>query len=309
MRERNEAASRRVEDGLSRESSGQQSPRALDQSWSKIAARRLLRDKTSMASLVFLVFVGGVVAFPFLLAPYDPYEMSTAEALSPPSSAHWVGTDVYGRDLLSRVVFGAGPTLKVGVIAVAISATIGTVLGLVGGYWAGWTDEMIMRFMDILLAFPGILLALFVIAVLGPGLGNVTIAVGISYIPHFARLARGCVLTTKQELYVIAARAIGCGHRRIVVRHILPNFIAPLIVMATLDLAWAILSAASLSFLGLGVSPPTAEWGAMLSDGRDYLRLAPWLSTIPGLSIMTTILSINLLGDGLRTALDPRMKL
>jgi peptide/nickel transport system permease protein len=243
-----------------------------------------------------------------LIAPYDPIKMVPAASLSGPSLEHWLGTDLYGRDVLSRILFGASLSLRVGLISVCIGALVGTLLGLIAGYYARIADEIIMRFVDAMLAFPGILLALVIVAFLGPGLTNVIIAVGIGLVPSFARLVRGCVLSAKQEDYVLSANVVGCGTVRIMIRHILPNIAPPLIVLATLSVAWAILNAAALSFLGLGAKPPTPEWGTMLSEGRDYLRVAPWITTFPGLAIMLLVIGVNLLGDGLRVALDPRMK-
>jgi ABC-type dipeptide/oligopeptide/nickel transport system permease subunit len=243
-----------------------------------------------------------------VLAPYDPLAIDPMGALQPPSFEHPMGTDPIGRDVLSRVLFGGRISLVVGLVSVGISLAIGVILGLLAGYFGGTVDNVIMRLMDMMLAFAGILLALTIVAVLGPGLTNVMLAVGISGIPNFARLVRGSVLSAKENLYVEAARSIGIRSGRIIFRHILPNVMAPVIVLATLAYGWAILSAASLSFLGLGAQPPTPEWGIMLSDGRGYLREAPWVTFFPGFAIMLTVLSANVLGDGLRDALDPRQR-
>ena len=242
-----------------------------------------------------------------VLAPYDPTKMIPADRLSPPSNRHWLGTDVYGRDLLSRIIYGTRLSMQVGLYAVAISASLGIILGLVAGYAGRLADEIIMRLMDVLLAFPGILLALTIVAFLGGDQKNVIIAVGIGSVPSFARLVRGSTLSAKAELYVEAARATGCRPLRIVLRHILPNIVAPLIVMSTLGVAWAILNAAALNFLGLGAQPPTPEWGVILSEGRDSLRFAPWITTFPGLAIMLFVIAVNVMGDALRVALDPHM--
>lgn len=273
-----------------------------------ITRRRLRRNKGALLSLVFLALVIAASIFAPILTPYDPLAVDVEHQLLPPSTRHWAGTDLFGRDIFSRLLFGARLSLLVGVVAVAIASIPGLILGLVAGYNGRWVDSLIMRIMDMMLAFPGILLALTIVALLGPGLPNAMIAVGIAGIPSYTRLVRGSVLATKRMQFVRAARAVGCRGWRIVFRHILPNIFAPVLVLATLDLAWAILSASSLSFLGLGAQPPAPEWGAMLNEGRGYLRQAPWITAAPGLAIMLTVLSINLLGDGLRDALDPRMR-
>jgi peptide/nickel transport system permease protein len=247
-----------------------------------------------------------------LLAPHlglrDPAAIDSANLLQPPGGTHILGTDQFGRDLLSRILHGTRPSLQVGLISVGIAASVGVLLGLVSGYYGGRVDLGIMRIIDVMLAFPSILLALGVVAVMGPGLNNVMVAVGIANIPIYARVVRGQTLAAKQLLYVEAARALGCGDPRIFSRHMLPNVVAPVIVVATLGVAGAILTGAALSFLGLGAQPPSPEWGAMLSDGRSFLRQAWWITMFPGLAIAVTVLAINMVGDGLRDALDPRLR-
>jgi ABC-type dipeptide/oligopeptide/nickel transport system permease subunit len=219
-----------------------------------------------------------------------------------------MGTDLLGRDILSRVIWGARLSLLIGLVSVCIGATIGTLLGLVAGFYGGWIDTVTMRVADAMLAFPGILLALTIIAALGTGITNVMIAVGVATIPEYARLTRGSVLSAKENLYVEAARVLGCPGSRIMFRHVLPNVVAPVIVLSTLRFGIAILTASGLSFLGLGAQPPTPEWGLMVSMGREYLGKAWWMSTFPGLAITVTVVAINLVGDGLREALDPSLR-
>jgi peptide/nickel transport system permease protein len=242
------------------------------------------------------------------IAHIDPYKQSLKDSLLPPGSpGHLLGTDHLGRDVLLRLVDGARVSLGVGLIAVGISCLLGGTIGLVAGYFGGRLDALLMRLMDVQLAFPGILAALVIVTVLGSGLDRAMIAVGLASVPRFARVVRGSVLSTKEELFVEAARGLGASHARIMVGHVLPHVLGPVLTLATLGLAAAILSAASLSFLGLGAQPPTAEWGLMLSEGRKYLRIGWWLAVVPGLAIMVTVMAINLLGDGVRDALDPRL--
>ena len=272
-----------------------------------IGLQQLRRNRGALIGLAVFALIILLAIFAKQLAPYDPVLISAVDYLKAPGGAHLLGTDEYGRDVFSRTLYGGRISLQVGVISVLIAGIIGIVLGLIAGYFGGLVDGAIMRFIDMLLAFPGILLALGVVALLGPGMSNVMIAVGISGVPGYARLVRGCVLSARSEVYIEAARCVGCPDARIIARHLLPNIVGPAIVLSTLDVAWAILTASSLSFLGLGAQPPTPEWGAMLSEGRAVLREAPWLTAFPGLMIMLTVLSVNLLGDGLRDALDPRM--
>ena len=241
-----------------------------------------------------------------LLAPFDPIAQDLYIRLLPPSWEHPMGTDDFGRDILSRVIYGSRISLRIGLICISIALTGGTTLGLIAGYCGGLADTLIMRLVDIMLAFPAILLAIAIVAVIGPGIDNVMIAVSIVFVPQFARLVRGQVLLLRELAYVEAARALGSSDTRIVLLSILPNCVAPLIVQISLSLATAILDAAGLSFLGLGAQPPTPEWGAMLNGGRELLLKAPWVMAFPGLAIFLVALGLNLFGDGLRDALDPR---
>jgi peptide/nickel transport system permease protein len=268
----------------------------------------LVRHRGALVGLAILATLAVLaVAAPWLSAR-DPIRTAPRDALQPPGARFVLGSDQFGRDVASRVLHGARVSLLVGVISVSIAVGLGAPIGLVSGYYGGRLDALIMRVMDVMLAFPGILLALAIVSVLSPGLGNVMIAVGLSAVPGYARLVRATVLSAREHLYVEAARALGGRDGAILVRDILPNVVAPLIVTATLGLGGAILSAAALSFLGLGSQPPQPEWGRMLSEGRDYLREAWWISTFPGLGILLTVLAMNLVGDGLRDVLDPRLK-
>jgi ABC-type dipeptide/oligopeptide/nickel transport system permease subunit len=259
---------------------------------------------------------GGVVAILLVLvalaaphiAPYDPIHQDLANSLAGPSMAHLAGTDVHGRDIFSRIIYGTRISLRIGFLGMLLGCVGGVILGLVAGYYGGWADTIIMRLLDVQLAFPGLLVAICIIAIIGPGLENVILAVGIFSVPLFARVTRGQVLSLKQQDFILAARMMGAHDGRIILNHLLPNAVAPILVLCTLRIATAILTAASLSFLGLGAQPPTPEWGAMLSDGRAYLTIAPHVATTPGLAILITVLSFNLLGDGLRDALDPRLR-
>ena len=278
------------------------------QSPTRMAFRRLLRSKAALVATVIIAFFTFCALFAHVLAPYDPLRLLPGASLRPPEPAYPLGTDLLGRDILSRVLYGARISMAVGFAAILISVVLGVLLGLISGYAGGNADNIIMRGVDMMLAFPGILLALTIVSFLGSSLTNVTIAVGISFIPTFARLTRGSVLSVKENLYVEAARSMGGPASWIMRRHILPNVLSPVVVLASLAYGWAILSASSLSFLGLGVQPPTPEWGIMVSDGRGYLREAPWITTFPGLAIMLVVLAANILGDALRDALDPHQK-
>ena len=272
-------------------------------------SRRLLRSRNVIIGTTLLATILLLVTFGPMLSPYNPELMAPPERLKPPSAQYFFGTDDFGRDIFTRVLYGGRVSLLVGLVSVAISCTIGTLLGLLAGYFGGWVDALIMRAMDVILAFPGILLALAIVAVLGRSLPNVMIAVGISSIPLFTRIVRGSTLTVKQLDYITAARALGCSDGRIIWWHVLPNVVTPIIVIATNSIAGTIITGAALSFLGLGAQPPTPEWGLMLAEGRVYLRNAAWVTTYPGLAIVITVMTINLLGDGLRDVLDPRLKL
>jgi peptide/nickel transport system permease protein len=271
-------------------------------------ARNLLRNKGAVAGLVTLVVLASAAVLAPLLPLPDPIQIDPTHALYSPGTPYLFGSDQYGRDVLSRVVYGGRISLVVGPIAVGIALVPGVVVGLLAGYYGSWVDVVLMRVVDVMLAFPGILLALGIVAVLGPSLTSLMIAVGVSSIPTYARLTRASVLSARENLYVDAARVVGASDASILVRHILPNVVAPVIIVGTLGVGAAILVAATLSFLGLGSQPPTAEWGRMLSEGRQYLREQWWIATFPGLSIMLTVLALNLLGDGLRDALDPRLR-
>jgi peptide/nickel transport system permease protein len=269
---------------------------------------RFTRNKAALISAFVLVIMIVIAIFGPSIAPYDPVKIGTGSRLTPPSREFLLGKDQFGRDVFSRVLYGTRLTLQASVLAVIVAAGIGIPLGLIAGYAGKWPDNIISRFIDILLAFPGILLALIVVAILGTGLAKVQIAVGVSLIPAYARLVRGSVLSAKENVYVEAARAAGCSTFRIATRHILPNIFIPLLVLSTTALGWAIIIATSINFIGLGVQPPTPEWGADLGAARSYLGVAWWPGTFPGLAILITILSINLIGDGLQNALDPRLK-
>ena len=270
--------------------------------------RRLKRNRAAIVGgIIVLLFVATAILAPWL-SPYHPNEGDLTKRLKAPDREHLLGTDPLGRDLLSRVIYGARISLQIQLVAVVIAMVVGIILGMVGGYYGGTFDHLIMRLMDILLAFPGIFLAIAIIAVLGPGLTNLMLAAGIYSIPQFARIVRGSVLSLKEKEFVEAARAVGEKDFNILFRYLLPNSMAPIIVQTTLRMATVLLTASGLSFLGLGVQPPTAEWGAMLSNARAYLITAPHVATVPGLAIMLVVMGFNLFGDGLRDSLDPRLR-
>ncbi len=275
--------------------------------WIEVLRRLVHHSGATIGFIVLVVLILIAIAAP-VLAPYDPLEVSR-DALQSPSREHLMGTDHIGRDIFSRVLYGARISLQMGIIAVAIGSIVGTLLGLVAGMYGRYIDSIIMRFIDALMAFPGILLALTIAAILGTGLFNAMIAVGIASIPIYARLVRSSVLQVREAAYVEAARSIGCGNLRLTARHVFPNIVTPILILSTLGIASAILIGASLSFLGLGAQPPTPEWGAILSQGRQHMRRAWWIMTFPGLAITITVMAANLVGDGLRDALDPRLKI
>ena len=268
----------------------------------------LARSRSSVVGGALLVVIGLLALLAPAISPYDPIKTNQRAPLAPPSTTHPMGTDRFGRDILARILWGGRLSLSVGVVAVGIAACAGVTLGLASGYYGRRVDIAIMRFVDLLLAFPGILLALAIIATLGSSLGNLMIAVGIAAIPEYVRITRGAVLSLMEQEFVLAARVVGCRDHAIIFRHILPNVTAPLIVLATLGIAGAIITGSALSFLGLGVRPPAPEWGNMLAEGREFLQHAWWVAFFPGLAIMLAVFSINLLGDGLRDALDPRLR-
>jgi peptide/nickel transport system permease protein len=286
--------------------------RSLNQRRSRGYARdtlaRLRHIPGAMLGLALLLLLIAMAIFAPLLTPYDISSPDLRASLSPPNSDHWFGTDDFGRDIFTRVLYGGRISLTVGLIALAIGAGLGTLIGLVSGFYGRRIDAILMWFIDVLLAFPGILLALLVVSILGVELRNVMLAVGVSMIPRFARLVRGTVLSARENLYVDAARVIGVPESRVLVRHVLPNVISSVIVLSTLSLGTAIIIASGLSFLGLGAKPPSPEWGAMLSDGRQFIQRQWWIATFPGVAILLTVIAVNLIGDGLRDALDPRMK-
>jgi len=274
----------------------------------KEAWRSFKKNKIALAGMGIVIFFILIALLAPLIAPYSINEQDLSMRLQAPSKEHIFGTDDFGRDIFSRVIYGARISLWVGFFSVLGSVIVGSLLGIIAGYYGRWVDTIISRIFDIMLAFPSILLAIGIVAVLGPSLENALIAIAVINIPNFGRLIRSRVLSIKQEEYIVAARAIGMSDARILFHHILPNSMAPIIVQGTLAIATAIIEAAALGFLGLGAQPPNPEWGKMLADSKEYLVQAPWTMVFPGLAIMLTVLGFNLMGDGLRDALDPRMK-
>jgi glutathione transport system permease protein len=271
-------------------------------------ARRFRRQHLAIAALLIIVLLILAAVFAPFIAPYDPATPDYDSLLDGPSAAHFLGTDAYGRDILSRIIWGGRVSLSVGFLSVALGGVGGIIIGLISGFFGGLLDSVLMGLMDVLLAFPGIILAIGVVALLGPGIDNVIYSIAVFSVPVFARLVRGTTLSLKQALYVQAARSIGVGKIPLMLRHILPGAMPGVIVYASLRLGTSILTAASLSFIGLGARPPSAEWGAMLADGRSFLGVADHLTLFPGLAIFVTVLAFNLLGDGLRDALDQKLR-
>ncbi|HSK55077.1 MAG TPA: ABC transporter permease [Jiangellales bacterium] len=268
----------------------------------------LARSPLAVVSTAVLAVLVAAALLGQRLAPYPANAVDVQARLQPPSAEHWFGTDELGRDVFSRVLLGAEVSLRVGVVAVGIALVAGVLVGLVAGFYGRWLDDALMRSMDVLFAFPAILMAIAVLAVLGPGTTNAMIAIGIVYTPIFARITRASVLGVREEVYVRAARAAGAGDARLLRRHVLPNVAAPIIVQTSVSLAFAILSEAALSFVGLGTQPPTPSWGRMLAEGRGFIEQAWWIALFPGLAIFVTVLAFNLLGDALRDVLDPRQR-
>jgi peptide/nickel transport system permease protein len=268
----------------------------------------ILREPLNVLALTLIaVFALGALFAPFI-APYDPLAQELSERLEPPSAAHWLGTDQLGRDIASRLLYGSRISLVIGVVVVALAGAFGTIVGLVAGYAGGLADEALMRLTEVFLAFPPLILAMAIAGALGPSLTNAIIAIAAVTWAVYARLARGQVLSLRRREYVEAARSIGASRTRILLRHLLPNAVAPLLVQASFDMGSAIISAAGLSFIGFGAQPPTPEWGVMISEGRNFISTQPWLSLFPGLAILLAVGAFNLLGDGLRDILDPRLR-
>jgi peptide/nickel transport system permease protein len=270
--------------------------------------RRFTKNKGALLGLGFIVVLVVCALVPSLIAPFGFDDQLLSRRFKPPSMQHLFGTDEFGRDIFSRVVYGCRISLTLGLVSVTISCVMGLILGCIAGYYGKVVDNILMRIIDIMLSIPNILLAVSIVAALGPSFFNLMLAIGIGAIPGYARIVRASILSVKEQEYIEAARSNGASDWRIITRHIIPNCMAPIIVQATMSIASAILSAAGMSFIGLGIMPPTPEWGSMLSSGRAYIRDYWYVVTFPGLAIMLTVFSINLLGDGLRDALDPRLK-
>jgi len=271
--------------------------------------RALIANRAAMVSLFFIAFLALIAIFGPFITPYNPIETNMANALRGPSAAHWFGTDQLGMDIFSRVIAGTRISLTVGLLAVSIALTTGVMLGSIAGYVGGWVDTVIMRVMDMMLAVPSILLAITLMAALGKGIDKAVIAIGLVSIPEYARIVRGSILSIKENDYIAAARVVGNSDFRIIFRHVLPNALSVIIVRGTLGISSAVLDTAALGFLGMGVQPPQAEWGDMLGRARGFIFQAPWTLLFPGMAITSTVLAFNLLGDGLRDALDPKSRI
>jgi peptide/nickel transport system permease protein len=269
---------------------------------------RLRRNKLAISGLILVGGLFLVSIFAYYLAPYDPGHIDLKQVLLPPNSQHWLGTDTLGRDVLSRIIYGSRVSLKVGFVAVGLATLIGLIVGASAGYYGGWVDLVLMRFVDLMLCFPSFFLILAVIALLEPSIWNIMVVIGATSWMGVARLVRAEILSLKEREFVTAARALGASDVRLILRHLLPNALAPVMVSATLGVAGAILTESALSFLGLGVQPPTPSWGNILTAGKDNIEIAWWLSVFPGLAILITVMSYNLLGEGIREAIDPRLK-
>ena len=285
----------------------QQQPVVKTNSRSVAVGRALRRPSIAAGLLILLVFLTAALLAP-LIAPYDPLAQNVVAGLRPPSPGHLLGTDKLGRDIFSRMLYGARISLAVGAAVVLIAGTIGTLLGLLAGYVGGLVDEAVMRVTDLFFAFPALILAMAIAGALGPSLRNALIAISAVTWPVYARLIRGQVLALKEQEFILATRALGVPEWRIVLRHLLPNTLAPLLVQASFDMGGAIISVAGLSFIGFGAQPPTPEWGVMISEGRNYIATQWWLATVPAVAILLVVGSFNLLGDGLRDLLDPRLR-
>ena len=271
--------------------------------WSRLKGNRM-----AISGLILVLVLFAVALFAPWLAPYDPLSINLKEVLRPPSPAHYLGTDTLGRDVLSRIIFGARISLLVGFVAVGIATLIGLFIGALAGYYGGWVDSALMRLVDLMLCFPILFLILAVIALLGPSIWNIMAVIGFTGWMGVARLVRAEFLSLREREFVTAARALGAGDTRLILRHMLPNALTPVMISATLGVAGAILTESALSFLGLGVQPPTPSWGNILTAGKDNIEIAWWLSVFPGLAILITVMSYNLLGEGIREAIDPRLK-
>jgi len=269
-------------------------------------SKKIAESPGALIALVILVALTLVAILAPIIAPYDPHETYLGPRLGEPSSEHWFGTDLHGRDILSRIIYGSRLSLLVGILAAVFSLVFGVVLGAISGYFGGVTDAILSRVVDIWLGFPSLIFALAIITILGKGVNNVIVAVGVSGIPRLARIVRGQVLSVRELSYIEACHALGVPSWRIILLHLIPNVLSSVIVLSTLQVASAIISASSLSFLGMGAQPPTAEWGLMLNEGRQFLRHAWWMTVFPGLALFTTVMAVNLLGDRLREMLDPR---